>query len=76
MKEILGENLVFHSKAQITNKNKSKSSKLYDNVLIIKDDNFDNFLNTINGEEEEIEKIKFKLKKKQEIELKSIILIK
>jgi hypothetical protein len=64
MKEILGENFVFHSKAQITNKNKSKSSKVYDNVLIIKDDDFDKFLSTINGEEEEIEEIKFKLKEK------------
>jgi hypothetical protein len=57
--------LVFHSKTQITNKSKSKSSKVYDNVLVIKDDNFDIFLNTVNGEEEEIEEIKFKLKKQE-----------
>jgi hypothetical protein len=55
--------MVFHTRAQITNRNKSKLSIIYDNILVIKDDNFDNFLYTINGEEE-IEKIKFKLKKK------------
>jgi Mg2+ and Co2+ transporter CorA len=76
MKEILGENMVFHTKAQITNKSKNKSSKLYDNVLVIKDDNFDNFLKDIDGAEEEIEEIKFKLKKKQEKELESITVIK
>jgi Mg2+ and Co2+ transporter CorA len=68
--------MVFHTRAQITNKNKSKSSKLYDNVLVIKDDNFDNFLKDIDGEEEEIEEIKFKLKKKQKKKLKSITIIK
>jgi hypothetical protein len=42
MKEILGENMVFHSKAHITN-NKNSKGKIYDNVLIIRDTNFDNF---------------------------------
>jgi hypothetical protein len=60
MKEILGENMVFHTRVQITNNN---STKLYDNLLVIRVDNFDNFLNKIDGEEE-IEEIKFKLKKK------------
>jgi hypothetical protein len=55
--------MVFHTKAQITN-NKNNSSKFYDNVLIIRDTNFDNFLNKIEGEE--IEEIQFKLKKKTE----------
>jgi predicted secreted Zn-dependent protease len=45
-------------------------------VLIISDSNFDNFLKDIDREEEEIEEIKFKLKKKQEKELKSITVIK
>jgi hypothetical protein len=70
MIEILGENIVFHSKAQIT-VNKSKSSKVFDNVFIIRDINFDNFLKDIDGEEE-IEEIKFKLKKKKERKLKAI----
>jgi hypothetical protein len=52
----------FHTRAKITNKN--NSSKFYDNVLVIRDTNFNNFLNTINGEEE-IEEIKFKLKRKK-----------
>jgi hypothetical protein len=60
MTQILGENIVFHTTLQISNKN--KSSKIYDNVLVIKDDNFNNFLKEIKGEEE-IEEIKFKLKK-------------
>jgi hypothetical protein len=58
--------MVFHTKAQITYKSKRKSSKEYDNVLIIKDDNFNNFLNIIE-EEEEIEEIKYKFKKKMEL---------
>jgi hypothetical protein len=62
MKEIFGKNMVFHTRAQITNNN--NSSKFYDNVLIIRDTNFDNSLKTINGEEE-IEEIKFKLKRKK-----------
>jgi hypothetical protein len=62
MKEILGENMVFHAKAQITG-SKNNSSKIYDNVLVIRDTNFNDFLNKID-EEEEIEEIKFKLKKK------------
>jgi hypothetical protein len=41
MKEILGENIVFHIKTQIISSNNSK--KNYDNVFIIKDNNFDNF---------------------------------
>jgi hypothetical protein len=43
MTEILGENLVFHSKAQIISR-KNIKGEMYDNVLVIKDDNFDNFL--------------------------------
>jgi hypothetical protein len=61
MKEIFGENMVFHTKAQIINNN--NSNKIYDNILVIKDNNFDKFLQTI-VEEEEIEEIKFKLKRK------------
>jgi hypothetical protein len=62
MKEIFDDNMVFHTKAQITN-NKNKMSKIYNNVLVIKDDNFNDFLDSIDGEKE-IEEIKFKLKKK------------
>jgi hypothetical protein len=62
MKEIVKENMVFYSKTQITNRN--KTSKIYHNVVIIRDTNFDKILNQIEGEEE-IEKIKFKLKKKR-----------
>jgi hypothetical protein len=62
MKEIFGENMVFHNKAQITNKN--NSTKVYNNVLVIREGNFNDFLNTIDGEEE-IEEIKFKLKRKK-----------
>jgi hypothetical protein len=42
--------MVFHTRAQIINKN--NSTKFYDNVLVIRVDNFYNFLNTINGEED------------------------
>jgi hypothetical protein len=45
-------------------------------VLVIKDDNFDKFLKDIDVEGEEIEEIKFKLKKKQKRKLKSIIVTK
>jgi hypothetical protein len=41
MKEIFGESMVFHTRAQITNNN--NSSKFYDNVVVIKDDNFMTF---------------------------------
>jgi hypothetical protein len=54
MIENLGKNIVFHSKAQITS-NKNSNGKMYDNVLIIRDSNFDIFLKG----EEEIEEIKF-----------------
>jgi hypothetical protein len=61
MTEIFGENLIFHSKAQIRS-TKNNKSKIYNNVVVIKDDKFDIFLKNIDGEEE-IEEIKFKLKK-------------
>jgi hypothetical protein len=64
MIQIFDDNMVFHTKVQITG-NKSESSKIYDNVLIIRDTNFDKFLKDIDVEEEEIEEIKFKLKKKR-----------
>jgi hypothetical protein len=51
LKEILGENLEFHSKAQITS-TKNNKGKICDNVLIIRDDNFNDFLKDIDGEEE------------------------
>jgi hypothetical protein len=59
--------MVFHTSVEITNKGIGKirsTKKTYDNVLVIKDDNFNNFLDIID-DEEEIEEIKFKLKKKQ-----------
>jgi hypothetical protein len=62
MREIFDDNMVFHTRAQITNKN--NSTKFYDNVLVIRDTNFNDFLNSIYGDEE-IEEIKFKLKKKK-----------
>jgi hypothetical protein len=40
MRQNIDDNMVFHTKAQITNKN--NSSKIYDNVLVIKDGNFNN----------------------------------
>jgi hypothetical protein len=61
VKEIYGENIVFHTKAQIINNNNSK--KIYDNGHIIKDNNFYKLLKNVNGQEE-IEEIKFKLKRK------------
>jgi hypothetical protein len=77
MREIFDDNMVFHTSAEITNKGIGKNrstKKTYNNVLAIKDDNFNDFLNTINGEEE-IEEIKFKLKKKH-MELKGMTVTK
>jgi hypothetical protein len=51
MIEIVGENIVFHSKAEISS-NKNTKGKIYDNGLIIRYTNFDNFLKDIDGEEE------------------------
>jgi hypothetical protein len=61
MRQVFDDNIVFYIKAQISNTN--NSSKVYDNVLIIRDDNFNDFLNIID-EKEEIEEIKLKRKKR------------
>jgi hypothetical protein len=65
MKEILGENIEFYISGEITNKGAEKyrgKKKTYDNVLVIRDPEFNNFLDQIEGREE-IEEIKFKLKR-------------
>jgi hypothetical protein len=63
MRQIFDDNMLFHSKVHITG-NKFNLSKLYDNVFVIRDTNFDKFLKHIDAVEEEIEEIKFKLKSK------------
>jgi hypothetical protein len=73
MREIFEDNMVFYTQAYITNTD--KKSKTYNNVLVIKDDNFNDFLDIID-DEEEIEEIKFKLKRKKQKELKGITVIK
>jgi hypothetical protein len=65
MKEILGDKFVFNTSTKITNKGlgtKRSVNKTHDNVLVIRNPDFNNFLDIINGVEE-IEEIKFKLKK-------------
>jgi predicted glycosyltransferase len=49
MREIFDNDMVFHTQTQIANY-KNKMNKIYNNVLVIKDDNFNDFLNTVNGE--------------------------
>jgi hypothetical protein len=58
--------MVFHTNTEIINKGIGKTRSIkenYNNVLVIKDDNFNDFLDII--DDEEIEKIKFKLKRKK-----------
>jgi hypothetical protein len=74
IKEIFDDNMVFHTKTQITS-NKNNLSKIYNNVLVKRDDNFNDLLNFIDGEEE-IEEIKFKLKRKKKMKRKGITVTK
>jgi hypothetical protein len=46
MREIFDDNMVFHTSAEIINKGIGKNrstKKTYDNIVVIKDDNFNNF---------------------------------
>jgi hypothetical protein len=50
MREIFDDNIIFQTQAHITNTD--KKNKTYNNVLVIKDDNFYDFLDIIDDEEE------------------------
>jgi hypothetical protein len=50
MREIFDDNMVFNTNAEITNKGIGRNrstKKTYNNVVVIKDDNFNNFLDII-----------------------------
>jgi hypothetical protein len=52
MREIFDNNMVFHTSVEIINKgvgNHRSIKKTYNNIVVIKDDNFNNFLDTIDG---------------------------